>query len=141
MRTARTCAAIASVQWSWRMALLTGEARYSDLIERTLYNGFLAGASLDGERWLYVNPAPGPRRPHRPGRRPVGPPHPLVPLRLLPAERHAAARFAGALPRHQRHRRRSRSTSTPAAAMRATSTAPRSRCESRPGTRGRVRSA
>ncbi|MET8137589.1 beta-L-arabinofuranosidase domain-containing protein [Streptomyces sp. NPDC005251] len=51
-----TCAAIASVQWSWRMALLTGEARYGDLIERTLYNGFLAGVSLDGERWLYVNP-------------------------------------------------------------------------------------
>ncbi|MGQ4403389.1 glycoside hydrolase family 127 protein [Streptomyces hayashii] len=51
-----TCAAIASVQWSWRMALLTGDARYGDLIERTLYNGFLAGVSLDGERWLYVNP-------------------------------------------------------------------------------------
>ncbi|MCX3062287.1 glycoside hydrolase family 127 protein [Streptomyces beihaiensis] len=51
-----TCAAIASIQWSWRMALLTGETRYSDLIERTLYNGFLAGVSLDGERWLYVNP-------------------------------------------------------------------------------------
>ncbi|MEW2396457.1 beta-L-arabinofuranosidase domain-containing protein [Streptomyces sp. NPDC046862] len=51
-----TCAAIASVQWSWRMALLTGEARYGDLIERTLYNGFLAGVSLDGESWLYVNP-------------------------------------------------------------------------------------
>lgn len=51
-----TCAAIASVQWSRRMALLTGEARYDDLIERTLFNGFLAGVSLDGERWLYVNP-------------------------------------------------------------------------------------
>ncbi|MFE2076147.1 glycoside hydrolase family 127 protein [Streptomyces misionensis] len=51
-----TCASVASVQWSWRMALLTGEARYSDLIERTLYNGFLTGVSLDGERWLYVNP-------------------------------------------------------------------------------------
>ncbi|MEU5312217.1 beta-L-arabinofuranosidase domain-containing protein [Streptomyces sp. NPDC021562] len=51
-----TCAAIASVQWSWRLALLTGEARYSDLIERTLFNGFLAGVSLDGEQWLYVNP-------------------------------------------------------------------------------------
>jgi uncharacterized protein len=51
-----TCAAIASIQWSWRMALLTGDARYSELIERTLYNGFLAGVSLDGERWLYVNP-------------------------------------------------------------------------------------
>ncbi|WP_405577542.1 glycoside hydrolase family 127 protein [Streptomyces sp. NBC_01190] len=51
-----TCAAVASVHFSWRMALLTGDARYSDLIERTLFNGFLAGVSLDGERWLYVNP-------------------------------------------------------------------------------------
>ncbi|OLE28681.1 MAG: glycosyl hydrolase [Catenulispora sp. 13_1_20CM_3_70_7] len=51
-----TCAAIASVQFSWRLALLTGQARYSDLIERTLFNGFLAGVSLDGESWLYVNP-------------------------------------------------------------------------------------
>ncbi|MGX1543387.1 glycoside hydrolase family 127 protein [Streptomyces adustus] len=51
-----TCAAVASVQWSWRLALLTGESRYGDLIERTLYNGFLAGVSLDGESWLYVNP-------------------------------------------------------------------------------------
>jgi DUF1680 family protein len=51
-----TCAAIASIQWSWRMALLTGEARYGDLIERTLFNGVLSGVSLDGETWLYVNP-------------------------------------------------------------------------------------
>ncbi|MFE5241637.1 MULTISPECIES: glycoside hydrolase family 127 protein [unclassified Streptomyces] len=51
-----TCAAIASVQWSWRLALLTGEARYSDLIERTLFNGFAAGCGLDGDSWLYVNP-------------------------------------------------------------------------------------
>ncbi|HEU5354181.1 MAG TPA: beta-L-arabinofuranosidase domain-containing protein [Actinocrinis sp.] len=51
-----TCAAVASVQWSWRMALLTGQARYSDLLERTLYNAVLPGVSLDGERWLYVNP-------------------------------------------------------------------------------------
>ncbi|MEH0399518.1 glycoside hydrolase family 127 protein [[Kitasatospora] papulosa] len=51
-----TCAAIASVQWSWRLALLTGEARYSDLVERTLFNGFAAGCGLDGDSWLYVNP-------------------------------------------------------------------------------------
>ncbi|SDM82493.1 glycoside hydrolase family 127 protein [Actinacidiphila guanduensis] len=51
-----TCAAVASVHFNWRMALLTGEARYSDLIERTLFNGLLAGVSLDGESWLYVNP-------------------------------------------------------------------------------------
>ena len=32
------------------MLLATGEARFADLIERTLYNAFLAGVSLDGER-------------------------------------------------------------------------------------------
>ena len=53
---AETCAAIASVQFSWRLALATGEARYSDLIERTLFNGFLSGVGLDGEHWLYINP-------------------------------------------------------------------------------------
>ena len=38
------------------MLLLTGEAKYADLMERTLYNGFLAGISLDGERYIYANP-------------------------------------------------------------------------------------
>ncbi|MGI3784134.1 MAG: glycoside hydrolase family 127 protein, partial [Janthinobacterium lividum] len=51
-----TCAAIASVMFSWRMLMITGEARYADLVERTLYNGFLAGLSLDGERFIYANP-------------------------------------------------------------------------------------
>lgn len=51
-----TCAAIASVMWSWRLLLATGDARYADSIERTLYNGFLAGVSLDGRRFFYVNP-------------------------------------------------------------------------------------
>jgi DUF1680 family protein len=51
-----TCAAIASVMWSWRLLLATGEARFADLIERTLYNGFLAGVSLDGRSFFYVNP-------------------------------------------------------------------------------------
>lgn len=63
-----TCAAIASVQFSWRMALLTGEARYSDLVERTLFNGFLGGVGLDGLTWLYVNPLHRRAHPHeRPG--------------------------------------------------------------------------
>ncbi|UUU28134.1 glycoside hydrolase family 127 protein [Streptomyces sp. DSM 40750] len=63
-----TCAAIALVHFSWRMALLTGEARYSDLVERTLYNGFLGGVGLDGRTWLYVNPLQRRARPHeRPG--------------------------------------------------------------------------
>ena len=52
---AETCAAIASVQWSWRLLLATGRARYADLIERTLFNGMLAGVSLDGESFFYAN--------------------------------------------------------------------------------------
>jgi len=51
-----TCAAIASILWNWRMLLATGETRFADLIERTLYNGFLSGVSLDGQRFFYVNP-------------------------------------------------------------------------------------
>jgi len=51
-----TCAAIASIMWNWRMLLATGEARFADLIEETLYNGFLSGVSLDGERFYYINP-------------------------------------------------------------------------------------
>lgn len=50
-----TCAAIASVQWSWRMLLATGEVRYADLIERTLFNAFLPGISLDGREFFYAN--------------------------------------------------------------------------------------
>ncbi len=51
-----TCAAIASFQWSWRLLLATGEARYADLMERLLYNGFGASVSADGRRFFYVNP-------------------------------------------------------------------------------------
>jgi uncharacterized protein len=51
-----TCAAIASIMWNWRMLLVTGESRFADLIERTLYNGFLSGLSLDGRTFFYVNP-------------------------------------------------------------------------------------
>ncbi len=51
-----TCGAIASLMWSWRMLLATGQARYADLIERTLYNAILGGVSLDGHGYFYVNP-------------------------------------------------------------------------------------
>jgi DUF1680 family protein len=51
-----TCAAIASVQWNQRMLLATGDARYADLLERTLYNGVMAGLALDGGGYSYVNP-------------------------------------------------------------------------------------
>ena len=51
-----TCAAIASMMWNWRMLLATGQPRYADVLERSLYNGFLSGVSLDGRRYFYVNP-------------------------------------------------------------------------------------
>ena len=51
-----TCAAIASIMWNWRMLLVTGQSRFADVLERTLYNGFLSGLSLDGRTFFYVNP-------------------------------------------------------------------------------------
>ncbi len=53
---AETCAAIASVMWNWRMLQVSGDACYADLMEITLYNGVLAGISLDGMSYFYVNP-------------------------------------------------------------------------------------
>ncbi len=51
-----TCAAIGSIMWNWRMLALEGDARYADVIETALYNGFLSGVSLDGKAYFYVNP-------------------------------------------------------------------------------------
>jgi hypothetical protein len=51
-----TCAAIANLMWQWRMFLLSGEARFVDVLELALYNGALAGISLDGKGYYYVNP-------------------------------------------------------------------------------------
>jgi DUF1680 family protein len=51
-----TCAAIGSVYWSHRMFLLTGDVKYFDLIERTLYNGLISGISLEGDKFFYPNP-------------------------------------------------------------------------------------
>jgi DUF1680 family protein len=51
-----TCAAVGNVLWNWRMFLATGEARYIDVLELTLYNALLAGVSLDGTDYFYVNP-------------------------------------------------------------------------------------
>ena len=51
-----TCASYGSVVWNQRMFLLHQDARYLDLLERTLYNGFLDGVSHDGSRFFYQNP-------------------------------------------------------------------------------------
>ena len=36
--------------------MLTGDARYADVLERELYNGALTGVSLSGNSYTYVNP-------------------------------------------------------------------------------------
>ncbi|MFG3155171.1 glycoside hydrolase family 127 protein [Streptomyces sp. NPDC048219] len=51
-----TCASAASIQWSWRLLLATGRARYADLIERTLLNAFAAARSDDGRTYYKGNP-------------------------------------------------------------------------------------
>lgn len=51
-----TCAAQANILWNHRLFLLTGEAKYIDILERTLYNGFLSGVGMDGRSFYYVNP-------------------------------------------------------------------------------------
>ena len=51
-----TCAAIANIMWNHRMFMLHGDAKYIDVLEQTLYNGFLAGVSLGGDRFFYPNP-------------------------------------------------------------------------------------
>lgn len=51
-----TCGAIAGIMWSWRLLLATGEGRFADLIEHTLYNAFLSGVSLGSTLYFYCNP-------------------------------------------------------------------------------------
>lgn len=53
---AETCAAIGLVFWARRMAELTGEGRFIDILERALFNGVLSGASADGRHYFYANP-------------------------------------------------------------------------------------
>lgn len=51
-----TCANIGNVLWNWRMFLLTGDAKYMDIVELTLYNSVLSGISMDGTKFFYTNP-------------------------------------------------------------------------------------
>jgi DUF1680 family protein len=50
-----TCAGVASVMLSWRLLLATGEARFADLAERTLYNVVATSPALDGRAFFYAN--------------------------------------------------------------------------------------
>ena len=51
-----TCAAIANAFWNERMFLLHGDAKYVDVLERVIYNGFLSGVAMTGDRFFYPNP-------------------------------------------------------------------------------------
>ena len=51
-----TCAAIGNDYWNHRLFLLHADAKYVDVMERTLYNGLISGVSLDGKSFFYPNP-------------------------------------------------------------------------------------
>jgi len=51
-----TCASVGMVFWNQRLAKLTGESKYIDVLEKTLYNGALDGISLKGDLFFYPNP-------------------------------------------------------------------------------------
>lgn len=51
-----SCAAIGNMMWNWRMLAVTGDAKFTDVIERALYNGINSGMSLDGTMYCYRNP-------------------------------------------------------------------------------------
>lgn len=51
-----TCAAIGNVYTNYRLFLLHGDAKYYDVLERTLYNGLISGVSIDGGSFFYPNP-------------------------------------------------------------------------------------
>lgn len=53
---AETCASIGLAMWARRMNVLTGDAKYADVMERVLYNAVASGVSLDGCSFFYVNP-------------------------------------------------------------------------------------
>jgi DUF1680 family protein len=51
-----TCAAVGNALWNHRMNLLHRDGRYADVLERVIYNGFLSGVSMSGDRFFYPNP-------------------------------------------------------------------------------------
>jgi len=60
-----TCAAIGNVYVNHRLFLLHGDAKYYDVLERTLYNGLISGMSLQGDGFFYPNPLESEGQHHR----------------------------------------------------------------------------
>lgn len=50
-----TCAGVASVMLGWRLLLATGEPRFADLVERTLFNVVATSPAEDGRSFFYAN--------------------------------------------------------------------------------------
>lgn len=50
-----TCASIANVLWNYRMFKIHGDAKYIDVLERSLYNNVIAGHSMQGDLFFYPN--------------------------------------------------------------------------------------
>ena len=51
-----TCASVGMDFWNHRLFLLHGDAKYIDVMERTLFNGLISGVALDGKTFFYPNP-------------------------------------------------------------------------------------
>lgn len=53
---AETCASISLVFWAKSMFDIDPDSRYTDVMERALYNGVLSGVSYEGSQFFYANP-------------------------------------------------------------------------------------
>ena len=51
-----TCASVGMVFWNQRMNLMSGDSKFIDVLEKSLYNGARDGLSLTGDRFFYGNP-------------------------------------------------------------------------------------
>lgn len=51
-----SCASIGLALFGKRMAQITQDAKFMDVVERALYNTVLAGIAMDGKSFFYVNP-------------------------------------------------------------------------------------
>ena len=62
---AETCASIALIMWNYRLLQFAGDGKYADIVEQTLYNGFISAVALDGNTFFYVNPLASAGNHHR----------------------------------------------------------------------------
>lgn len=52
---AETCASVAMANFAWRLFTQTKDGKYTDMVERQMYNGALVGLSMDGDTFYYDN--------------------------------------------------------------------------------------